>query len=164
LPATTERLVIRPYSMGDLPAVIEIITHPEVFWWLPQRLDDEGAQRWLETEIREVEEQGTGTYAVVLRADQKVIGGVALKPRHLDTGCEVEIGYHLGRRWWGRGYATEAARAMLAEARSRGLVRVTAFIYPDNVASRAVAERLGMRVERRIQWAGLPHDVWAVNL
>jgi RimJ/RimL family protein N-acetyltransferase len=150
--------------MDDLAAVAEVVTDPAVFWWLPRPLDDEGARRWLETEIREVEEQGTGTYAVVLRADGRLIGGVALKPRHLDTGVEVELGYHLGRPWWGRGYATEAARAMLAEARGRGLARVVAFIYPGNLPSQAVADRLGMRVERRIQWAGLPHDVWVVSL
>jgi RimJ/RimL family protein N-acetyltransferase len=100
----------------------------------------------------------------VLAAEQRVIGGVALKPRTLDTGVEVELGYHLGRAWWGSGYATEAALAMLDEARERGLTRVAAFIHPDNVRSSAVALRLGMHVERRFQWAGLPHDLWAVSI
>ncbi len=137
------------------------MTDPEVFWWLSRPLDEEGAWRWLEHEMSVVEAGGDGTYAVVLAGENVVIGGIALKRRELDSGVEFELGYHLGRRWWGRGYATEAGRAMLDEARARGLTRVAAFIHPDNWRSQKVAERLGMRLERQIEWAGLPHDLWS---
>lgn len=114
--------------------------------------------------MHEVRTVGTGLYAVVLTATGQVIGGVALKRRVIDEDHEFELGYHLGGWWWGRGYATEAARAMLAEARARGLTRIVALIHPENLRSRAVAVRLEMTLERRIEWAGLPHDLWALAL
>ena len=137
---------------------------PRVFWWLPEPLDHEEARLWLEREIREVRDVGTGLYAVVLTATGRVIGGVSLKRRAIDGGHVFELGYHLGSSWWGRGYATEAARAMVAEARARGLTRIVALIDPDNLRSRAVAVRLEMSLERRIEWDGLPHDLWALDL
>ena len=114
--------------------------------------------------MHEVRTVGTGLYAVVLTATGQVIGGVSLKRRVIDEDHEFELGYHLGGSWWGRGYATEAARAMLAEARARGLTRIVALIHPGNLRSRDVAVRLEMTLERRIEWAGLPHDLWALVL
>lgn len=164
MPRRTERLLIRPYTPADLPAVAGIVTDPQVFWWLPRPLTDQEALRWLTEEIAEVTATGSGTYAVVRAADGVVIGGVALKPRQLADESVVELGYHLGRSWWSNGYATEAGAALLAEAGERGVDRVAAFILPENRRSRGVAVRLGMQRQRSIVWAGLPHDLWAIQL
>jgi RimJ/RimL family protein N-acetyltransferase len=161
---TTARLLIRPYTQADLPAVAAIFADPRVFWWLSRPLGPDDAQRWLEAQMQEFAEYGSGMHAVVLTATSEVIGGAALKRREIDGDVVFEVGYHLARRWWGQGYATEAAGAMVAEARARGLESVIALIYPDNWRSRAVAERLGMTRGRRIFWAGLPHDVWTLTL
>jgi RimJ/RimL family protein N-acetyltransferase len=144
--------------------VAAIHADPRVFWWLPEPLDHEGARLWLEGEMHEVRAVGTGLYAVVLTATGQVIGGVSLKRRAIDDDHEVELGYHLGSEWWGRGYATEAARAMLAEARARDLTRIIALIRPDNPRSREVAVRLEMSLMRRLDWDGTPHDFWALTL
>lgn len=160
----TERLLIRGYTPEDLDDVAGILADPDVFWWLPEPLDRAGSRAWLARQIREVRTTGTGICAIVLAATGQVIGGASLILRHLRDGEEIELGYHLGTRWWGKGYATEAARAMLAEARERGLSHVVSFIHPDNNRSQRVAERLGMHLERRITWSGLPHDVWQADL
>jgi RimJ/RimL family protein N-acetyltransferase len=76
-----------------------------------------------------------------------VIGSAALKPLE-DTGPEIEVGYHLGRAHWGRGYATEAARGLLQHGFERlGLARIVAVVDPENTRSLAVVARLGMRAE-----------------
>lgn len=163
LPIQTERLTIRHYAPGDLHDVASMLADPRVFWWLPRPLDLEGSRSWLEEQIAAAR-RGDGRFAVVCRASGRVIGGAALTPRDMPWGREYEVGYHLTTDVWGNGYATEAARAMVEEARSRGLRRVVAFIYGSNARSQAVAQRLGMVCETQIQWAGLPHDVWALEL
>ena len=64
----------------------------------------------------------------MLRETGEVVGGCGLVRRELPEGVEIELGYHLRSDLWGRGLATEAARACLDEARERGLDRVIAFI------------------------------------
>jgi RimJ/RimL family protein N-acetyltransferase len=162
LPIQTERLFIRPYAPGDLDDVAVMLGDPRVFWWLPRPLDREGARGWLEEQIASGR-RGDGRFAVVCRASGRVIGGAALTPRDMAWGREYEVGYHLAADEWGKGYATEAARAMVDEARARGLRRVVAFIYTGNDRSQAVARRLGMVRGPRIHWAGLPHDVWELE-
>ncbi len=163
LPIQTRRLVIRHYTPRDLRDVAAMLGDPRVFWWLPRPLDLEGSRSWLEEEMAYAR-RGDGRLAVALRSSGRVIGGTALLPRDMPWGREYEVGYHLAADKWGKGYATEAARAMLDEARSRGLRRVVAFIHRGNTRSQAVARRLGMSRETAIVWAGLPHDVWAVRL
>ena len=162
LPIQTERLVIRPYAPGDLRDVAAMLGDSRVFWWLPRPMELEGSRSWLEEQIASAR-RGEGRYAVVCRASGRVIGGAALTPRDMPWGREYEVGYHLAADKWGKGYATEAAGAMVQEARGNGLRRVVAFIYTKNERSQAVARRLGMTRGVRIQWAGLPHDVWSLE-
>jgi len=81
----------------------------------------------------------------------------------LDRSVETEVGYLLGREHWGNGYATEAALAVrdwaLAEL---GLERLIALIYPDNVRSIRVAQKLGMEDEDEIEIFG--HGVTLYSL
>jgi ribosomal-protein-alanine N-acetyltransferase len=162
LPIQTKRLIIRHYTPGDLRDVAPMLADPRVFWWLPRPLDLEGSRAWLEEEIA-FARRGVGRFAVECRASGRVIGGAALTPRELPWGREHEVGYHLAADQWGKGYATEAARAVVGEARSRGIRRVVAFVHVGNARSQAVARRLGMRLEAQIDWAGLPHDVWVLE-
>jgi RimJ/RimL family protein N-acetyltransferase len=160
----TPRLVIRPYTSADLDDVADVLGDPEVFWWVKEPFTRERARLWLEDEMRCVRQFGIGRYAVVSKETGRVIGGAGLVPRELDTGREVELGYHLHRVEWGRGYATEASAACLGYARKIGLRRVIALIYVDNPRSEAVARRLGLAPERELLWAGLPHRLWAIDL
>ncbi len=160
----TPRLVVRDYTMADLDDVSEILADPEVFWWVKEPFTRARARRWLADEMGFMASDGTGRSAVVLKHTGKVIGGAGLVWRDLDSGREIELGYHLHRGFWGHGYATEAGAALLAQAREREICRVISLIYVDNPRSAAVARRLGMRPERVLEWAGLPHRLWATEL
>lgn len=164
LPLQTQRLIIRQYRRDDLDDVAAVLGDPRVFWWLPRPFDRRQTRSWLAEEMTFTARHGTGRYAVVLRATGRVIGGIALIRREMSWGAEDELGYHLASREWGNGYATEAGLAMLGEAYARGLRRVVAFIMNSNQPSLAVARRLGMSYERDIEWAGQPHQLWAVAL
>jgi RimJ/RimL family protein N-acetyltransferase len=159
----TPRLVVREYTAADLGDVAEILADPEVFWWATEPYTRAGARQWLADEMALMGSDGIGRCAVVLRQTGKVIGGAGLVRRDLATGPEIELGYHLHRGFWGQGYATEAGAACLAFAREGAMRRVISLIYIDNPRSAAVARRLGMKPERVLEWAGLPHRLWAIE-
>jgi [ribosomal protein S5]-alanine N-acetyltransferase len=164
LPITTPRLVIRDYALEDADDVIRVLTDPRVDLRGTGAMTRSEALAWLGEEIEYRRRDGTGRYAVVLRETGEVVGGCGLVRRQLPEGVEIELGYHLRSDLWGRGLASEAARACLAEARERGYARVIAFILPGNVRSEGVARRIGMRPERERDWSGLRHVQWAADL
>jgi ribosomal-protein-alanine N-acetyltransferase len=92
-------------------------------------------------------EHGFGLWAVEVAEDGALAGFVGLQVPHFEaafTPC-VEVGWRLGRAHWGRGYATEAARAALDHGFGpAGLREIVSFTVPANRRSRAVMERLGM--------------------
>jgi len=93
------------------------------------------------------EERGCGLWAVEIPGEAEFIGYVGLAlhdfPAHFTPA--VEIGWRLAREYWGRGFATEAARAAVADGFERvGLDEIVSFTVPANVRSVGVMERLGM--------------------
>jgi RimJ/RimL family protein N-acetyltransferase len=89
-------------------------------------------------------ERGYSAWALVCRADGAFMGHVGL---YIIDGTDVvEVGYALGRAYWGHGYATEAARATLDFAfKCAGLQTVVGIAFPQNIASRRVLQKLGMQ-------------------
>ena len=71
------------------------------------------------------------------------------------TGPEIEVAYHVMRRHWNRGVATEAAGACVEAGLGAGLDRVVAFVVPENVASVRVLEKIGMRRDGMARAYGL---------
>lgn len=86
-----------------------------------------------------------GTWAVVERKTGVLAGSVLLQPLP-DGAGEIEIGWHLHPDSWGRGLATEAARALLARGFELGLAEIWAVTHPDNHRSARVCDKLGMRL------------------
>ncbi len=142
----TERLVLRAPSESDVPAMPGVFHDPDIYAYtrnIPypytpddavaaidryRRLADEGRAMTLFPELIETGEM-IGLAVLVVEADRPV----------------AELGYALGRRWWGRGYATEACRAMLAYGfGTLGLDEINAHSMVRNPASARVLEKLGM--------------------
>ena len=111
---------MRDYTLRDLDDVAEILADPAVFWWAKEPFTRERARSWLDEEMSLAARDGTGRRAIVLRSSGKVIGGAGLVWRDLETGREIELGYHLHHAYWGQGYATEAGAAWLEQARGLG--------------------------------------------
>ena len=143
----TERLLLRRWRDTDLEPFAELNADPIVMQYMPTVLDRAGSDALVERFRDQLDRLGYGLWAVEVPGVAPLIGFVGLSvPRfsaHF-TPC-VEVGWRLARAHWGRGYATEAARAALAFGfESVGLREIVSFTVPANTRSRAVMERLGM--------------------
>jgi RimJ/RimL family protein N-acetyltransferase len=158
-PVTTERLVLRRWTMADLDDLERVFSKPDV-WWYPFRRGwtrDE-TQGFLERRLAEWDAQGWSLWAVVHRADRRLIGYLGLaRPTFLpEVMPAVEIGWRLDPDYWNQGLATEGARAALALGFDvLGLDEIVSIYEPDNVASGRVMEHLGMALDRETTHPGL---------
>jgi RimJ/RimL family protein N-acetyltransferase len=147
----TQRLRLRPACRADAPALHALWTEPQVrrFLWDDVVIPPERAAQVVEDSVASFAERGLGQWLVFEGTADELAGFAGL--RVLEATSDVELLYGLHPRCWGRGLATEAARAILrfgfAELR---LSRIVAGTDEPNLASLRVIERLGMRYERRL--------------
>jgi len=149
----TERLTLRPLTLGDLDEMATLLGDAEalVLWGGP--LDREGARAWVERNIARYASHGFGRCAVIWRETGELVGDCGLIPTVVEGVDEVELGWITRRSFWGRGIATEAGAAWRDHGLGAlGLPRIVSMIKPENVASRRIAEKLGFSVEREAMW------------
>jgi len=166
---TTARLMLRPWCAGDAPALTSIIADPEVMQFSEAGPLDPVAQlTWLrEAQMRGDETRLPITWAVKRHEAPGVFGYVSLEadPTRVRQD-EVELGYRFAASVWGRGYATEAAAAVLDFARDR-LERLTVvgIVDPHNIASVQVLKKVGMCRIREAMFDGYdyPDHVYALD-
>jgi RimJ/RimL family protein N-acetyltransferase len=142
------RVLLRPWRPADRAPFAAMNADPRVMAYFPQRLDRSGSDAVADRIEQHFAEHGFGPWAVELPGVAPFIGFAGLAvPRFAAafTPC-VEIAWRLAYEHWGRGYATEAARAALAHGFGPlGLAEVVSFTAAGNQRSRAVMARLGMR-------------------
>ncbi|MGC1381899.1 MAG: GNAT family N-acetyltransferase [Candidatus Baltobacteraceae bacterium] len=140
----TARLVLRRWEDGDAALAAPIYAKPEVMRYIPSGAWDGQRTARIVTRMRELEkEQGFGFYPVVFKASGAIIGHAGLG--NLEAGAEIELAYVLDQPYWGKGLATEAARAILRHGfAATGLERIVAVAFPENERSVAVMRRCGM--------------------
>ncbi|MDT0449102.1 GNAT family N-acetyltransferase [Streptomyces hesseae] len=151
---TTPRLTLRRWREDDVEPMAAINADPEVMRWIGDGSVRDRAETVARIAAweREWEEYGVGLFAVEDRESGRFVGFAGLSvPTFLpEILPAVEIGWRFGKDFWGRGLATEAARAVLDFAlRDRGLARLVSVHAVGNDASEGVMRKLGMRVERR---------------
>jgi RimJ/RimL family protein N-acetyltransferase len=156
----TERLLLRRWEVSDLSAFFDLYSRADVARWLgrqPRRalatLEEAGERlrQWRALEQRLGPPLGRWAIVPLSRFPQRgqPVGTIPLLPVTDPSGPagQVEVGWHLHPCHQGQGLVTEAATAILAAAAKAGIEQVIALMDPDNIASRAVAARLGMRDE-----------------
>jgi len=143
----TERLTLRRWQESDLAPLAALHGDPEVMRYFPKPLTRTESDAFVRRIEEKFDRQGFGVWAVELTATQSFVGAVGLNIPSFQsafTPC-VEVMWRLGREHWGRGYATEAAKACLQFGfHTAKLSEIVAWTVPHNVRSRAVMERLGM--------------------
>ncbi len=143
----TDRLILRPPVDGDRAAVAAIGADPKVGAWLGGVRDRAASDQLVDRCLEHLERFGFGIGVIERKADHRVIGmaGLGYVPDGLPEEGEVEIGWRLLSDAWGQGYASEAARAWLAEGFGMlAATEIVAFTARTNLASQAVMRRIGM--------------------
>jgi RimJ/RimL family protein N-acetyltransferase len=170
----TERLVLRVPRLEDAPAAAEHLTDPEVMRFIGiggETVAPEACSDVVRTWLDRWEANGFGQFAVERRDDGCFLGRVGLlvwdrrgwRQSTLRDAVEpeIELGWTLARRHWGRGYATEAALAVRNWAfDDLALERLVSVVHPDNAASARVAARLGALPGGRIETTHGPAVLW----
>jgi ribosomal-protein-alanine N-acetyltransferase len=144
----TERLVLRSWRESDIAPFAALCADPVVMAYFERPRSFEEAEATARRCMRSAMERGFCLWAVEVRGEAAFIGftGIDRVADHLPFAPAVEIGGRLARPFWGRGFASEAARAALADGFSRcGLAEIVAMAVPGNARSLAVMERIGMR-------------------
>ena len=174
----TERLLLRPFRLEDAPVVHRLASAREIAEMtltIPHPYPDGAAEGWISRHAASFERGEAVDFAIVVRDDDTLVGavGLGLQPEH----DRAELGYWIGVPYWGRGYATEAAAAVLGYAfGTLGLHRVFAFHYAKNAASGRVLQKIGMTHEGRrrahtLKWGeyldnetyGILRDEWEAS-
>ncbi len=148
LPIVTERLTLRPYEPGDLADLHTVLySSDDAMALLGGARELVATRAALERSIRQQRVDGYSFWPVIERASGRLVGEAGLFPL-APGGPDISLGYAFGADHWGRGYATEAAGAVLDEAFGPlALTRVVAITREANRGSRNVLRKLGFHME-----------------
>ena len=146
---TSERLLLRRWTLDDLDALHAILSDPTTMRFWPAPLDRNATGAWIERNLQRYREDGFGRWALLLRRSGELIGDCGLMRLPVDGRVENDLGYIVHHPFQGHGYATEVAAACLRYAiDTLQLTRVVANMPADHHASARVAEKIGMHLER----------------
>ena len=143
----TARLLLRQWRDEDAAAFAELSADPAVMRYLVPFVDRAAMDAWVTAARTHWEDHGFGPWVVELPGEAPFIGVVGLSNLRfaLPFAPAIEAAWRLAHRYWGQGYAYEAARAAIDDGFGQlGLEEIVAFTVPANLASRRVMEKLGM--------------------
>jgi ribosomal-protein-alanine N-acetyltransferase len=149
----TERLNLRKLSKSDAGFIFELLNEPSFLQNIGDkgvRNNDDAIQYILTGPIDSYERYGFGQWLVELKDSGEPIGMCGLMKK--DALPDADIGFAFLPRFWSKGYAVEAATAVMAYgSRDLGLRRIVAVVNPDNEGSIRVLEKIGLKFERMVK-------------
>ena len=160
----TERLILRSFREEDIDAMVQLFANPGFMRFsLGIYTERKQTVAFIEKVMAWDRAGIPSQFAVVPRREERIVGYCGFF-QHPEVPEEIEIGYRLHPDYWNRGLISEAARAV----RDHGftvlkLPRVISLVHPENIPSRRVAEKNGMKVEREITFRGFPTLVYAIS-
>jgi len=163
----TKRLLLRDLKKTDMKAVHTYASDPDVIRymdWGPNSLDDTSAFMKRALEAQKEKPRHHYTLAITLKTDKKLIGSCGIHVSNPDNR-EGWIGYCLNKQFWGKGYATETAKALVEFGFKKLLLhRAFATCDPENRASARVLEKTGMNLEGHLREHKLVKGKWRDSL
>ncbi len=156
----TAHLILRAWKPEDAAAWLEIVCEQGILRYFPNQTppspetSPEKADDYIAHHLSHWEKFGYGHWAIVEKQDGAVVGWNGLE--HLPELDETEVAYLLSKRVWGRGYATEAAKAAVKFGfENAGLTKIIGLVHPQNAASVRVLEKCGLSFVDKIMIWGL---------
>ncbi len=108
----TERLILREYTICDYDALFDIVSDEETMQHYPKPFDEERTKGWIEWNLENYKKYGFGLFAMVLKENGEFIGDCGLTLQNIDGEMLPEIGYHVHKKYWRKGFSSEAAKAV----------------------------------------------------
>ena len=160
----TERLVLREYTWDDFDWLYAILSDPETMQHYPKPYDQKGTARWLEWSMENYQKYGFGLWAITLKSTGEMIGDCGITMQPINGKWLPEIGYHIDKHCWHRGYAKEAACAVRNWCfESTDFDEVYSYMTCTNVASYSTAASIGMQRIDQYDDDGIPHYVYRIT-
>lgn len=164
----SERLGMRELVREDASSLYEFMKNIEVMYAWEHGFSQEEVEKWITDNQERYRVHGYGYYALVEKSSGKVVGTMGPLPERIEGKDVVGIGYILSKDYWGRGYATEGAQACVEYCFSvLNAPEIVCDIRPQNTASVAVAERIGMKKVGQFvkiyQGKEMPHLIFKLN-
>ena len=142
----TERLLLREFIPEDFPALFQILSDPETMQHYPQPFDAQRTKGWIEWNLQNYKEYGFGLWAVILKETNEFIGDCGLTLQNIDGDILPEIGYHIHKKYWRRGFGSEAAGAVRDWAfEHTEYDRLYSYMKYTNIGSYSTAIAIGMK-------------------
>ena len=160
----TPRLILRTLELEDVPVLYSFFSDQETMRFYPATRSVSETEEFVERQLRRYAIDGFGPWGVCLKSSGDLIGYCGLVKQVVESKDEIEIGYLIGRRYWRKGFASEAAAACRDYGvREYGFGRLISLIDPGNEASMGVARKVGMALEKQCQWQGKFINVFAMK-
>jgi [ribosomal protein S5]-alanine N-acetyltransferase len=160
----TSRLILRPFDEEDVDLLAALMENRDFMRFSLGVLTRQETVAFLKKITGWQRNGKPSQFAIILQSDGTLAGYCGFLHQQVDGLEEIEIGYRLHPDYWNKGIATEAAQAVRDHAfRDLELPRVISLIHVENLASRRVAEKMGMTVEKNTTFKGFPTNVFAIN-
>jgi len=160
----TGRLRLRPLVQEDFDAIFALNSDPEVMRYITggEPMPRDQVEARLQFYLDHWQRHGFGLFAIEDIDTGEFAGFCGLQ--YLDSTSEVEVGYRLAEKYWGKGIATESGRVSLQFGFDYlNLDRIVAVVHPENLASQRVIEKLGLRYEKRARYYNTDVIYYALN-
>jgi RimJ/RimL family protein N-acetyltransferase len=148
----------------DAEALLDIFSDPIAMRYFGVIFDRPRMDEWVRDNLEHEKQYGFSLLIVILKDNGEIIGDCGLETDKIDGQTIVGIGFDFKREYWGKGYATEAALAVLKYGFTRfEFDTISAWIDPENTASQRVAERIGMTVEKHVIRGGKKYALYGIR-
>ena len=165
---TTDRTLLRPYEPGDVERLLPVLGDATTMAFWPAPLDRPAVTAWVERQVRAFAETALARRVIVRKSDGVVLGDCGVVRAEIAGQPENDLGYIVHHPFQHQGYAIECAAACVEHAlRVHGLRRIAANMPAEHEASRRVAQRLGMRLERAFanpRNRGIATELWVLEV
>jgi RimJ/RimL family protein N-acetyltransferase len=160
----TDRLMLRIMREEDTEPMFDIFSDPVAMRYFGVIFDRDRMNRWVQSNLEHHKEHGFSLYTVILKENGEIIGDCGLETDEIEGESVVGIGFDFRRKYWHKGYATEAARAVLEYGFTQfGFEKISGWIDPENAPSQRVAERIGMTVEKYVMRGKKKYALYSIS-
>ncbi|MEN1969062.1 GNAT family N-acetyltransferase [Lentibacillus sp. N15] len=142
----TKRLYLRQLLMEDKDELSRVLSDSESMQYYPHPFSEEEVRNWIQWNMENYKRYNHGLWAVILKDGDKFIGDCGITMQTIKGETVPEIGFHIIKEYWNKGYATEAAFACKEYAfHVLGYTKIFSYTTLRNISSQKVAEKIGMK-------------------